>query len=171
MSSRSNFKNISFWGIIILLLFTVHINTAIFLGRLNLELPFLSTSFSHFLSIIGASFVSVFTPIYYILKRRKIKLFKPLLSVHMFGNVISFFMVSTHVFTRLIRIPFGVGFLLFILLIVLVISGFIFRFNLLKPLRIYVKDTPHYNRYFHVSLTLSFYLIFIFHLINAIAFR
>ena len=64
-----------------------------------------------------------------------------------------------------------VGFLLFILIIVLVISGFIFRFNLLKPLRIYVKDTPHYNRYFHVSLTLSFYLIFVFHLINVIASR
>ena len=170
LNVKSNFRDINFWIIIIIFLVTVNLSTAIYLGRLNLNFTIFSIRFPHLLGIIGASFVSIFTPIFYILKRRNIKLYKQLLRLHMFGNVISLLMISMHETFRFVRLPLGLGFTLYILLLLLVLSGFSFKFNLLKPFRLYIKNVPHYNRFFHVSLTISFYLVFIIHLINVLGY-
>lgn len=130
---KSNFRNLQFWGILLIFLLAVHINTAIYLGRIKIIFQFYSIDFPHLLGIIGASFIAIFTPIFYILKRRKPKQYKLLISLHMFGNVTSFLLSSMHVVFRLLRFPLGIGFILFILTSLLTISGFVSKFNLLKP--------------------------------------
>jgi len=159
--SKSNFRDWNFWGIIFIFLLAVHINTALYFERFDIDFIFLSIEFPHLLGIISALFVVIFTPIFYVLKR-------PLIKLHMFGNATSLLLASMHVVFRLIRRPVGIGLIMLIILALLVLSGFTFKFNLLKPIGKYVKKTPHYNRYFHVSLTVSFYLAFLIHLFNVL---
>jgi hypothetical protein len=168
MGSHSNFSDVSFWVIIIILLITAHVTTAIYLGRLNLNYKVFSEELTHILSIIGTSFIAIYTPIYYTLKRRSVKLLKPLLRIHMFGNITSFSLISTHIARRVLFFPLGVGILTYTLLFLLWLSGFVFRFRLLKPFGVIVKNVPHYNRSFHISLTVSFYIVLLFHLVNAV---
>jgi SNF family Na+-dependent transporter len=89
----------------------------------------------------------------------------------MFGNTTAFLLSSMHVVFRLLRLPLGIGFILFVFISLLVISGFVSKFNLLRPFRSVVKDLPHINRAFHVSLVFSFYLLFSFHLLNVLGRR
>jgi hypothetical protein len=160
-----------FWGIILIFLLAVHINTAIYLGRIKIVFQFYSIDFPHLLGIIGASFIAIFTPIFYILKRRTPKQYKQLINLHMFGNATAFLLSSMHVVFRLLRLPLGIGFILFVFISLLVISGFVSKFNLLRPFRSVVKDLPHFNRAFHVSLISSFYILFSFHLLNVLGRR
>ena len=171
VSSKTSFSDSNFWGIIIILLLTVHLNTAIFLGRLNLNYLVFSVRLPHLLGIIGASFVVFFTPLFYILKRIRPGYVKALLKLHMYGNTTSLMLVSLHEAYRLIRLPVGIGLLLFTFVILLVLSGFVYRFGVLRPFKMFVKDIPHYNRFLHTSLTVSFYLVFIFHLLNVTDFQ
>lgn len=166
--SKSNFRDWNFWGIIFIFLLAVHINTALYFERFDIDFIFLSIEFPHLLGIFSALFVVIFTPIFYVLKRRNVKLYRTLIKLHMFGNATSLLLASMHVVFRLIRRPVGIGLIMLIILTLLVLSGFTFKFNLLKPIGKYVKKTPHYNRYFHVSLTVSFYLAFLIHLFNVL---
>ena len=168
MSSQSNFRDVKFWGLILIFLLAVHINTAIFLGKINIIFYVYSIDFPHLVGILGASFIALFTPVFYILKRRKPQHYKQLLNLHMFGSTISFLLISMHVVFDLLRLPIGLGVMLFVFVSLLVVSGFVSKFKLLKPFSIVVKDLPHSNRAFHVSLIFSFYLIFFFHLVNVL---
>jgi hypothetical protein len=168
MGSRSNFRDRSFWIIITILLITANLTTATYLGRLDLSYKVFQEELTHVLSIIGTVFIAVYTPIYYILKRRYMNLMKPLLSVHMFGNITSFSFISLHIARRVLSFPLGIGIATYTLLFLLWFSGFAFRFRLLRPLGVIIKNVPHYNRSFHVSLTVSFYIVLLFHLVNAI---
>jgi hypothetical protein len=166
--SKSNLRDWNFWGIIFIFLLTVHINTALYLNKFDISFMFISIEFVHLLGIISALFVVIFTPIFYVLKRRNVKLYRTLIKLHMFGNATSLLFASMHVVFRLVRRPVGIGFIMLIILMLLVLSGFTFKFNLLKPFGRYVQRTPHYNRSFHVSLTISFYLVFLIHLYNVL---
>jgi hypothetical protein len=168
MGSRSNFRDVSFWVIIIILLITAHVTAAAYLGRLRLDYKLFNEELTHVLSIVGTTFIVVYTPVYYALKRRYVRQLKPLLRIHMFGNLISFSFVSTHIARRILYFPLGIGVATYTLLFLLWFSGFAYRFHLLRPLGSIVKDIPHYNRWFHVSLTVSFYVVLLFHLVNAI---
>ncbi len=171
MSSKSSFYDINFWGIILILLLTVHLDTAIFLGRLNLNYTVFGTRLPHLLVILGSSFIALFTPLYYLLKRINPRQYKNLLKLHMFGNTSSLLLVSTHFVYRLVLLPLGIGELLFFFVLISVLSGFIYRFNILKPFKKLNEDIPHYNRFLHISLTISFYLVLVFHLLNVTDFQ
>ena len=171
MPPKSNFSDINFWGIIFIFLLTVHLNTAIFYGRLNLDYIIFGARLPHILVILGASFISLYTPIFYLLKRRNPKQYKNLLKLHMFGNSTSFMFISMHLVIRSIIFPMGIGLLLFFFTLFLVLSGFTFRFNVLKPFKIINEGIPHYNRSLHISLTISFYIVLLFHLLNVTDFQ
>ncbi len=57
---------------------------------------------------------------------------------------------------------------LFIIMLVLVVTGFIYRFNLLSNYTGFNEGIPHFNRNLHVILTLSMYLILIVHILTNI---
>jgi uncharacterized membrane protein YidH (DUF202 family) len=138
------------------------IDTGFFVGPLR---------FSHWMVLVGSFFIAVYIPIFYFLKRRYSKKQKYLLNIHVFGFLISFMFISIH-FAGQIGRPqqfypeLGEGIALFIIMILLVATGFIHRFQLIpKKAGKYYK--PHFNRYYHVSITTAFYIVIIVHaLIN-----
>jgi hypothetical protein len=171
MSAKPKFNDAEFWLITIILLLTIHIATAESLGRLNFNISIFSTRITHFLSIIGSAFVVLYTPLYYYLKRRNPHITKTLLKLHIFGNTISCTFVTIHFVARLIRLPLGLGVLSYLFMLLLFLSGYTFRYGVLKPLNIFIKNIPHNNRYLHVSLTASFYIVFLFHLLQVTDFQ
>ena len=138
------------------------IDTGFFVGPLR---------FSHWMVIIGTIFIAIYTPIFYFLKRRYPRKLKHLLNIHVFGFLISFLLISIH-FAGQIGRPqqfypeLGEGIALFIIMLLLVATGFIHRFQIIpKKAGKYYK--PHFNRYYHVSITTAFYIVIIVHfLIN-----
>ena len=58
---------------------------------------------THWLAIIGTSFIAAYTPFYYVAKRRRPLWIKRLISTHMFGNLISFTFISMHLAQQLTR--------------------------------------------------------------------
>jgi hypothetical protein len=136
------------------------VDTGFFVGPLRL---------SHWMGIIGTFFIALYTPIFYILKRLSPKGLKYLLNIHVFGFLISFMFITIH-FAGQIGRPqqfypeLGEGIALFIILVLLVATGFIHRFQLIsKKAGKYYK--PHFNRYYHVSITTAFYIVIIVHIL------
>ena len=136
------------------------IDTGFFVGPLR---------FSHWMGIIGMLFIAIYTPIFYVLKRLYPKILKNLLNLHVFGFLISFLFISIH-FAGQIGRPqqfypeLGEGIALFIIMVLLVATGFIHRFQLIpKKAGKYYK--PHFNRYYHVSITTAFYIVIIVHIL------
>ncbi len=118
----------------------------------------------HWLSIIGASYVAIITPLFSIMKRRSPQRYGGLLNLHIFGNLIAFLFVSIH-FTQQMGRPaqfaptLGTGLALYIILASMTITGFMYRFQLIGGL---LKSL----RFIHVSLSLSFYIVVIIHVLH-----
>jgi hypothetical protein len=136
------------------------IDTGFFVGPLR---------FSHWMGVIGTFFIAIYTPMFYVLKRLYQKRLKYLLNIHVFGFLISFTFISIH-FAGQIGRPqqfypeLGEGIALFIVMALLVATGFIHRFQIIpKKTGKYYK--PHINRYYHVSITTAFYIVIIVHVL------
>ena len=140
------------------------IDTGFFLGPLR---------FSHWMGIIGATFIFIYTPIFYVLKRKYRSRYKLLLNIHVFGFTTAFLFISMHFGGQIGRpLAFypdlGGGLALYIIVALLVFTGYLHRFH---PVKIksgkYVP--PHVNRAVHVSLTSGLYIILFIHiLINSL---
>lgn len=118
----------------------------------------------HWLSFIGAGYIAIFTPIYSIVKRRSPKRFGTLLNIHVFGNLAAFLLISMH-FTQQMGRPaqfapiLGTGLTLYIIVAIMVITGFVQRFRLVGR---FLKSW----RFVHVSLSLSFYIVVVIHVLH-----
>lgn len=159
-------KDIGFWSALIIILLTIYLSVATYSHWLPLSFRIGGLFFPHWLGIIGALFIGIYAPIYYILKRRYPKRLKGLVKIHVFGNLLSFTLISIHIAQQLGRPPqfypdLGAGLALYIITLILVITGFIHRYGLLARLGKY--QIPHRNRFTHVALTLSFYIVIIVH--------
>ena len=120
--------------------------------------------FHHWLSFIGAGYIAVFTPIYTVMKRRSPQRFGTLLKIHVFGNLVAFLFISMHLTQHMGRPPqfaptLGTGITLYIIVALMVITGYMQRFQLA---RIFLKTW----RFIHVSLSVSFYIVIIIHVLH-----
>ncbi len=143
--------------IITITIFLDFIDTGFFLGPLR---------FSHWMGIIGAFFIIFFAPLFYYLKRRYPKRYKILMNIHVFGFTTSFLLVSIHFAGQLSRpLQFypdlGAGLALYIIVALLVGTGYLFRYNPFKWKR--KKVSPHFNRTLHVGLISGLYIVMIVH--------
>ena len=92
---------------------------------------------------------------------------KSLLRIHVFGNLFSFMLITIH-FAQQISRPaaffpdLSTGLVLYIVMPILVASGFFHRFQVFKNIK------PHSNRFLHVALTLTFYLTILIHILQGI---
>jgi hypothetical protein len=59
---------------------------------------------------------------------------------------------------------FGEGIALYITMLLLVTTGFIHRFQII-PRKAKKYYPPHFNRYYHISITTAFYIIIIIHVL------
>lgn len=122
---------------------------------------------THWLSWLGTVFIATFTPLYYVVKRRRVRSIKTLIAVHMFGNLVSFAFISMHFaqqLTRPAQFPpdLGTGVALYVVMLVLVASGVLHRFKIIPSL------VPHQNRYLHISVTSAFYIVIVTHILQGI---
>lgn len=167
MSRKSNLVSLQLWLSVIIIVLATLFASAIYLDLLDTHFKIGEYYLHHWFSLTGTFFIALFTPAYYFLKRRYINQFKTLLLTHVFGNLIAFLLISIH-FAHQIGRPaqfypdLGTGIVLYPSVILLVITGFLTRFNLIKKAK--------YMRFLHKSVTITFYLVIIVHLLHAFGF-
>jgi len=163
-------RDIYFWSALLIVLATIYLMVATylrwFLLHFTLDLFIGSFYIHHWFSWIGTLFIAVFTPAYYILKRRYAKRFRTLLKLHVFGNLLAVMLVSIHFTQQISRPPqfypdLGTGIVLYAAMIILVATGFLQRFQ-------FAKSLGRYWRFIHNSVTVTFYLIIIVHILHGL---
>ena len=136
------------------------INTSFFVGPLR---------FTHWLAIIGTSYIAIDTPAFVVLKRFYPEKFKQLLRYHIFGNLLFFTLISIHFASQVGRpVAFypslGMGLAIYIAMTIEVMSGFAERFPLIKQI------DHNTNQFIHASLVMVFFLVIIFHVLDVLGF-
>jgi len=120
--------------------------------------------FHHWLSFIGAGYIAISTPIYSVMKRHSPKHVRTLLSIHIFGNLVAFLLVSIH-FTQQMGRPaqyaptLGTGLTLYIIVAIMVVTGLMQRFDLAGR---FLGSW----RFIHIGLSLSFYIVIVIHVLH-----
>jgi hypothetical protein len=146
----------------ILLMVATHLN----LLPLNFTLgPY---RFTHWLSWIGTLIIAILTPTFYILRRRYPNRNSALTKTHIFSNLLAFSLISIHFaqqISRSIHPEDRTGLTMYILVSILVASGFIQRYQMTKNEGIY---PPHRNRFLHISITSAFYIVVVIHVVHAL---
>jgi hypothetical protein len=157
------FRDLNFLTALAIILLTIILSAGVSYHWFQFSFLIGPLTLSHWLSWIGALFIAIYTPTYTILKRRHPRRTKDLLRIHTFGNLLAFMLVSIHYFQMT---PHGTGEALFITVSILVVTGFISRFQLLKKIGKYNLIKPHINKFIHVSITLTFYIVIVVHILQ-----
>jgi hypothetical protein len=160
-------KRPSFWLSIAIFLASLYFSLATAFRWLDIRFRVGPYYVTHWLGWIGTLFVLVYTPLYYIVKRRRPHVLKYLIPIHMFGNMFSFMFISMHFFQQITRPTafypdLGTGVALYVVMLILVLTGFLHRFQLLR------STVPHQNRFVHVSITLAFYVVIGIHVLQGV---
>lgn len=106
--------------------------------------------FVHWFSIIATIFISISIPIHYLLKYKKPQKLKIILRIHVFGNLLAFLPISIHFAQNVGRLAgaperLGDGFVLYLILTFIVLTGIMERFRKKdKPQKI-VKIAHRYS--------------------------
>ena len=121
--------------------------------------------FSHWLTIIGTSYIAIATPAFVILKRSYPQKMSGLFRFHIFGNLLFFTLISIHFASQMGRpaanFPeLGLGLAMYIAMALQVASGFTQRFAFTE--RINLKT----NKFIHASLIMVFYTVILFHIMH-----
>ncbi len=165
MSKRSVLTNLQFWLVIIILVLALLSALASYYDLINeiIEIRIGQYTLHHWFTITGTLWIALFTPIYYFIKRKYINRLKGILFTHVFSNLIALTLISIH-FAHQIGRPaqfypdLGTGIVLYPTVILLVITGFLRRFNLFKG--------RNYVFFLHKSLTVTFYFVIIVHMLH-----
>ena len=158
----------SFWVALLLIIVTAFLMFAVYYHLLQLHIYVGPFYIHHWLSWTGTTFIAIFTPIYHWLKRRKPQRLKTLLGMHVFGNLVSFMFISIH-FTQQISRPaqfypdLGTGVVLYASTLLLVATGFLLKFQIARSL-------GRSLRFVHLSVTVTFYLIILVHILHGLGF-
>ncbi len=163
----SRFGDLNFLSGLLIFLVTIYLSFAAYFRWFDLSFRIGPYFFTHWLSWIGTLFIVLFTPTYYVLKRRRPKLLKTLIAIHMYGNLLSLPLISMHFFQQISRPSqfypdLGTGLALYIVTLILITTGFIHRFQILKSL------IPHQNRFIHISVTTAFYIVILVHILQGL---
>jgi hypothetical protein len=161
-------KKTSFWITLLVLSVTAILMFAVYYDLLQFHIAIGPYFIHHWLSWTGTTFIAVFTPIYYWLKRSKPQRLKTLLGVHVFGNLISFMFISIHFTHQISRSAqfypdLGTGIVLYASILLLVLTGFFSRFPI-------IKSIGKLLRFIHQSVTVTFYLIILVHILHGLGF-
>lgn len=160
-------RRIDFW----LSLFLVFITVVLAIGRVLgwYSLGFFVGPFraSHLMSIIGSAYIAAVTFVFSVLKRRFKARYEALVNFHVIGNLSAVLLVTIHFVSQVTRASsnypeLGVGLALYIVMVLLVVSGFSYRFRFIPRLNIST------NRLMHVGVALSFYILIGIHILHGI---
>ena len=122
---------------------------------------------SHWLVLIGSTYVAIATPAFSILKKRFQARYESLVRFHVIGNLSAFLLVTIHFTSQATRSAasypqLGTGLALYIVMLLLVASGFLYRFRIITRLNLGT------NRFVHVGVALSFYILIGIHVLHGL---
>ncbi len=144
----------------------VFLSAAVYLRWVIVDFYIGPFSLHHWLSIAGTIFIAFFTPSYHILKRRNPRMIRSLLKLHVYGNLLAVLSISVH-FSQYLGLPpdffvaFGTGLTLYIVMITLVVTGVLQRFQI-------ARGFGRCWRFTHISVTTTFYLVIIIHVLHGL---
>ena len=124
---------------------------------------------NHWFVWIGTLYIAFTVPIISMLKQRYLSKFLALFRVHVFGNLLAFLLISLH-FAGQINRPaevypdLGTGLALYIIMLLLVATGFTHRFQLIPRIKSQTR------KFVHVGLSFSFYIIIGIHILHSLGF-
>jgi hypothetical protein len=162
-------RSVEFWAALSIIIVTVFL---MFADRLQwIHFGFFVGPFraNHWFVWIGALYIASLVPIIAITKRRYPTRFLTLFRLHVFGNLLAFLLISLH-FAGQINRPvefypdLGTGLALYIIMILLVATGFTHRFQLIPQIRSQTR------KFVHVGLSFSFYIIIGIHILHGLGF-
>jgi len=159
-------RSTEFYLALTVLLITALLMAGTYLRWLPLNFALGQFRFTHWLSLIGTFLIAILTPIFYILRRRYPQRNASLTRIHVFSSLFSFMLISTHFaqqMSRSVHPEDRTGLTTYIMVFILVATGFLHKFQLLEKGGSY---PPHRNRYLHVSITTAFYIIVIIHTLH-----
>jgi hypothetical protein len=162
-------KNKEFWAALTIVIAAVGLMIADNLSWIHFSYLVGPFRANHWFVLIGTFYIAFAVPMIATLKRRLPSRYKTLLRIHMFGNLAAFLLVSLH-FADQINRPsafypqLGTGLALYIIMILLVATGFTHRFQLIPQIKSQTR------KFVHVGLTFSFYIIIGIHILHGFNF-
>lgn len=120
---------------------------------------------SHSLVIIGATYIAIATLAFTILKNRLQAKYETLVKFHVIGNLSAVLLVTIHFVSQVTRSTpprLETGLALYVVMILLVASGFLYRFRIIPRFNIIT------NRLLHVGVALSFYILIGIHVLHGL---
>lgn len=120
---------------------------------------------SHWLVLIGSTYIAIATLAFSILKKHFNSKYESLTRIHVFGNLSAFLLVTIHFTSQLtmsVAPRLETGLALYIVMLLLVASGFLYRFRIITRLSLGT------NRFVHVGVALSFYILIGIHVLHGL---
>ena len=162
-------RSVEFWAALSIIVATVVLMVADTLQWVHFGFfvgPFRA---NHWFVLIGSLYIAFVVPVIAVAKQRFPGRFLSLFRLHVFGNLLAFLLISLH-FAGQINRPaafypdLGTGLALYIVMILLVATGFTHRFQLLPQIKSQTR------KFVHVGLSFSFYIIIIIHMLHGLGF-
>ena len=162
-------KNKEFWAALSVIIASICLMIMVNLHWIRFVDPIGPFRVMHWFVWIGTLYIAFVVPTIAILKKRFPNRYMTLFRVHVFGNLLAFVLVSLHFASQISRSPtaypqLGTGLALYIIMILLVATGFTHRFQLLPQIKSQTR------KFIHVGLTFSFYIIIGIHILHGLNF-
>jgi len=160
-------RNAEFWAALSIIIVAVCLMVADNLDWIHFGFLVGPFRANHWFVWIGTLYVAFAVPIIAVSKKRYVSRYATLFRVHVYGNLLAFFLISLH-FAGQIGRPLtaypqlGTGLALYIIMILLVATGFTHRFELIPQVKSQTR------KFVHVGLTFSFYIIIGIHILHGL---
>jgi len=160
-------KDGEFWLATSIIFVTIAVSIIVYLRLFNLNFFVGPFRLTHWFTWIGTLFILIYTPIYNVAKQKYPTKLSTLLRIHVFGNLFSFMLITAH-FAQQISRPaesfpdLGTGLALYIVMPLLVLTGYMQRFSVLKSIK------PQTKRFVHIALALTFYITIVVHILHGL---
>jgi hypothetical protein len=157
-------RKLELWLTLILLLAVIISSIAAYVFWYKLTFFVGAYLFIHWLSIVATAFIAVSAPIHYVLKRKRPQNYKTLLKIHTFGNLIAFWLISIHFAQNVGRLAgalqrLGIGFALYPVLVVIVATGIVDRYQTHGKFSKYIK-------LIHKYMVILLYVLILLHVLE-----
>ena len=159
-------KQIDFLLALIIIVIVASLSVTVYLHWMELSFFLGQFRFSHWLTIIGTSYIAIATSTFAVLKRVYPQKTKGLYRFHIFGNLLFFTLISIHFASQIGRpaanFPeLGTGVAMYVAMTLQVASGFTQRFmSVNRHLKI--------NKFVHAGLIVVFFGVILFHVLHGL---
>jgi len=153
-------KKKEFWAALSIIILTVCLMILVNLRWIRFSESIGPFRVMHWFAWIGTLYIAFAVPIIAVLKKRSPDRYMTLFRVHVFGNLIAFLLVSLHFASQISRSPasypeLGTGLALYIIMVLLVGTGFTHRFQLIPQIKSQTKRSSSSNVFLYSFLRIE----------------